>query len=170
MPKAIFLVGFMGSGKTTVGRVLSERLGWDFVDLDDDIEARAGESIPAIFETRGETAFRQAEHDALATRAAQARDGHAMVVALGGGAFAEPRNVNLIEGAGVSIWLDVTLDRAMARAAPSNHRPLARDPEKFAELFACRRAAYAAATFRIPIESDDPEVTAGAILALPVFQ
>ncbi len=160
MSRTIYLVGFMGSGKSTIGRRLAERLGTAFVDLDDDIERTAGRTISEIFSTDGEAAFRDAEHAALAARAAQEEG----VVALGGGAFTFPRNRELLRGRGTSVWLDCPFERAHARVAGFEHRPLAKDPAQFRALYEKRQGEYAQADVRIPVASDDPEDAVTLIL------
>ncbi len=163
---AIYLVGFMGSGKTTVGRRLADALGWSFVDVDDDIEARAGMAIPQIFEQQGEPEFRRIEAESLAARVQQAERGQPVVMALGGGAFVQEANAALIGRHGVSIWLDCPLELVKARVAGADHRPLARDPEAFERLYHSRRGAYAKADFRVAVEGDDPEPAVREILNL----
>jgi shikimate kinase len=111
MSNSIYLVGFMGSGKSTVGRRLAEALGWTFVDLDDDIEAATGRTIADIFSNDGEQAFRDAEHAALQARVS----GSNAVVALGGGAFTFVRNRDVMKGAGTSVWLDCPFELALRR-------------------------------------------------------
>lgn len=165
----LYLVGFMGSGKTTVGVKLADELGWGFADLDDDIEAAAGEAIPAIFDGRGETEFRRLEHEALALRVKQIRRGQPTVLSLGGGAFAQQNNFDLVHGNGVSLWLDAPFELIRRRIAGQEHRPLARDPGKFAELYSARQGAYARADYRIEISGDDPGEAVQAILRLPLF-
>lgn len=162
---AIYLVGFMGSGKTTVGRRLAERLGWTFVDLDDDIEAAAGMAISRIFAERGEPEFRRLESEALETRVRQAERGRPFIIALGGGAFVQPGNAELILPHGLSVWLDCPLERVKARIAGADHRPLARDPEAFSRLYESRRAAYARADLRVEVQSDDATQAVDEILA-----
>jgi shikimate kinase len=166
---AIYLVGFMGSGKTTIGRLLADRLGWQFVDLDAEVEAGAGMPIARIFETRGEPEFRRLEHEALRGHVQQVERGRPAILALGGGAFIEQANFALCENNGISIWLDVSLELAKRRVRACGERPLARDARRFAELYAARRAGYARADFAIPIESDDPAPALDAILALPIW-
>jgi len=165
----IFLVGFMGSGKSTVGRALAEELGWGFADLDEDIEKREGMRITKIFDTRGETEFRQAETAALRERIRSIECGRPCVVALGGGAFLSDENFQMVENNGVSVWLDCPFGTVERRLAGDGHRPLARDPEKLRELFALRRAGYERADYCVTVEGDDADATAAKILALPLF-
>ncbi len=166
----IYLVGFMASGKTTVGKMLAEELGWRFVDIDDDIVAKAQCSIPEIFEHSGEKEFRRIEHSAIEDRVRTIEQGRPTVMALGGGAFAQDDNYALLAPNGVSIWLDPPLDTLKARVAEDANRPLARDPEKFEELYNSRRPAYERADHRIEIKGDDPEPVVKAILALSIFE
>ncbi len=165
----IFLVGFMGCGKTTVGRQLADRLGWSFVDIDDDIEAAAQCSINEIFDSRGEAEFRKLEHEAIVSRVRHIEQGRPAVVALGGGAFVQQNNYELVSTNGISIWLDCPLDLLWRRIAEDTSRPLARDPEKFTQLYESRRDAYARADYHIVITSDDPAPVLEKILALPIF-
>jgi shikimate kinase len=165
----LYLVGFMGSGKTTVGRLLGDELGWNFIDLDDDIEAEAGCTITAIFEEFGEEEFRRREHEALKKRVRGVQFGEPSVVSLGGGAFAQEKNINLLSDNGISIWLDCPWAIIKHRVEGEMHRPLARDPVKFEALFHSRQAAYARADYRVGIMSDDPAEAVRSILDLPVF-
>jgi shikimate kinase len=163
----IYLVGFMGSGKTTIGRMLAERLGWRFADLDEDIEAQQGVSIADIFETRGEAEFRRIESEAIRARVRTIERGHPTVVALGGGAFIDPANFELLEHNGITIWLDCPFEVLRRRVSHASHRPLARDVHYFEELYRSRQAAYSRADYRVPIESDEPDVAVEAVLKLP---
>ena len=165
----IYLVGFMAAGKTTVGHLLADRLGWMFADLDEDIERSQGQSIAEIFDTRGEDEFRRIEHDAVRTRVRTIERGCPTVVALGGGAFTLPKSRALLSENGITIWLDCAFDRVCARLAGTSHRPLARDGESFARLYQERQSAYSQAEYRVEVSSDDPADTMNAILALPVF-
>ena len=123
----LYLMGFMGSGKTTIGRLLAERLGWNFVDIDEDIEAAERRSIAEIFDTVGEEAFRRIERDAIERRVRAVACGSPTVMALGGGAATQPANVELIETHGVSIWLSCPFDTVVRRVGQDTARPLARD-------------------------------------------
>lgn len=164
---AVFLVGFMGCGKTAIGRLLAQQIRWSFVDLDDDIEARMQMSIPRIFDQFGEAEFRRIEHEALAERVRQIEQGERMVVALGGGAFVQPANQELIAAHGLTIWLDCAFEVIERRVAQHDHRPLARDPQTFRKLFAARQPAYAKAEYRVDSSGDDPAEAVRQILALP---
>jgi shikimate kinase len=159
----------MAAGKTTVGRMLADRLGWTFADLDDDIEKSEGQTIADIFDQRGEAEFRRIEYDAVRSRVRTVERGCPTVVALGGGAFAQPKNRTLLSENGITIWLDCDFDRVCARLAGTSHRPLARDGEKFARLYQERQSDYSEAEYRVAIASDDPATTVDAILALPFF-
>ncbi len=165
----IYLVGFMGCGKTTVGRMLARRLGWRFADLDDDIESRQQMTINEIFDRLGEEEFRRLEHEALKKRIADIARGVPWVMAVGGGCFAQPRNYELISNNGISIWLDAPLEMIRARIAGSATRPLARDPEKFEELYRARRPAYEKADYRIEVSSGGSSEVVEKILQLPIF-
>lgn len=165
----IYLVGFMGSGKSTVGRSVARHLGWRFADIDEDIEAKARMSIPEIFEMQGEAAFRALETEVLRWRVQDVARGIPWVIAVGGGCFAREENLEIIQNHGISIWLDTPFEMIRARVAGSAHRPLARDPERFAELYEERLASYRKADYRIEV---GPEGSSGAveqILRLPLF-
>jgi shikimate kinase len=165
----IYLVGFMGCGKSTVGRLLAARLGWDFVDLDAEIERTAGSRISELFDTAGEAAFRLMERRALAVQANHARSGEPRVVALGGGAFAQANNRENLAEAGVSIWLDCPTEDLWRRASEMGDRPLARDKAAFEALHQERRQYYEEADFRVPVEGASPEAVVEAILALSLL-
>jgi shikimate kinase len=166
----LYLAGFMGSGKSTVGRLLGDKLGWDFVDLDAEIEAREHTTIGQIFEMRGEAEFRRIETDMIRYWVRAIERGSPTVVALGGGAFVQPGNFDLMENHGISLWLDCSFEAIQRRLAEEPlDRPLARDPEKFRKLFDSRRIGYARADFRV--EGDcEPSQSVDAILALPIWK
>lgn len=166
---AIYLVGFMGSGKSTVGRLLADRLGWSFVDLDAEIEAEQGVSIAEIFDRCGEEHFRRLETEAIRRRVRLAQMGRPAVIALGGGAFARECNFDLVEHNGITVWLDCSEAVAWQRVEANSDRPLARNREQFAALYEARRACYARADFRVESSGDDPESVVEAVLGLPIF-
>jgi shikimate kinase len=165
----IYLVGFMGSGKSTVGRALADELGWNFVDLDEEIERQQGASIASIFDNHGEPEFRRIESAALDRCVHKVQSGHPRVISLGGGAFLSHRNFDLVSNNGVSVWLDCPIELIERRVAAFVHRPLARDPSQLRSLFDVRREGYARADYRIEIQDDDAGSAVARILALPLF-
>lgn len=165
----LYLVGFMGSGKSAVGRLLADELGWPFADIDEDIEAAENTSIAEIFDQRGEPEFRRIEREAIRKRVRGIEQGRPMVLALGGGAFADPENRKMLEERGVTLWLDCSFPRICMRLEGATHRPLARDPETFRKLYEERRVTYDKAEYRIEADTDDPAVVVAEILNLPIF-
>lgn len=152
--RAVFLVGFMASGKSCVGQELARRLDWDFVDLDARIEARERDTIPEIFRHRGESGFRQAESDALRhlTESLQQET----VVALGGGAFAQPANRTLLQG-WTTVFLEAPALELWQRSLTDGvERPLRGDPEQFARLYHERLPFYRLATVTVVTSGKDP--------------
>lgn len=165
----IYIVGFMGSGKSTVGRLFAERLGWRFVDMDEDIESQQNCTISKLFETAGEEEFRRIETEAIRLRIRKVQAGHPMVVALGGGAFARPENIDLLLNNGVVVWLDTAFPILKRRVEATSHRPLARDPEKFLALYEARKPSYAQADYRIELTQDDSSIAVEQLMQLPLF-
>jgi shikimate kinase len=165
----IYLVGFMASGKTTIGQLLAHELGWSFADLDQDIEGEQKVSIGEIFDQRGEEEFRRIENEAIRRRVREVERGKPTVVALGGGTFSDEGNQTLLREKGVTIWLDCSFPRVCGRVEGTSHRPLARDPEKFEQLYEQRRVVYAKAEYRIEIDTDDPSNIVAAILKLGIL-
>jgi shikimate kinase len=141
----VYLVGFMAAGKTTVARALAKRLDWQAVDIDELVEQREHLSVADVFARHGEAYFRAAERAVLNE---QLPPRH-RVVATGGGTFVDPQNRAAIHGDGVSVWLDVPLERAIARMPADGRRPLAADRSEFERLFYARRAAYQLAHLRL---------------------
>ncbi len=162
----LYLVGFMGSGKSTVGRRLAAELGWPFADLDAIIEAREGTTITQLFADHGEPEFRRRESAALHEATARVPRGQPLVLSLGGGAFGVEANREYLQRHGVTLWLDCPLERCRQRVAQEQHRPLARDPQAFAALFEARRPIYAQAHYRVDADTDDDRETVARILAL----
>jgi shikimate kinase len=156
----VFLTGFMGAGKTTVGRLLAARLGWPFVDLDDEIEQRAGASVREIFAARGEPAFRALERETLraALRFPDA------VVACGGGTLVAEENLALARAGGMAVWLNPPFALIAQRigALGKQDRPLFRDEAQAWELYRQRLPAYRRADLTVDVapEEDAEEVAA----------
>jgi len=163
----IILTGFMGSGKTTVGRLLARRLGWRFTDLDRSIERRAGASVAAVFRDRGEAAFRDLEHRALRDLERTSR----RVVAVGGGAPVFPRNRRWLRAAGLVVYLKVSPAELARRLGRARGRPLlasARGSRSallalVRRLLRRRESAYALADLTVRAGAPSPARVAAAI-------
>jgi shikimate kinase len=166
----IYLAGFMGAGKSTIGRHLAHRVGWSFFDTDDEIEAAEKTTISRIFAMRGEEEFRRIETSIIQQHVRSIERGRPAVLALGGGAYARQGNRDLLRNNGITVWLDCPFETVERRVAQAADRPLARDPQAFAALYQARREFYSLADTRVPIESDDPEDVVNLILAHPLFQ
>lgn len=142
MAESLILTGFMGSGKTAVGKRLADKLGWDFFDADPLIEQRLGMPVQQIFEIHGEPGFREAEEAVvlgLLEEAAQARTG--TVVSLGGGAVTIPAIYEHLILEPLVVLLDEDINMAFKRAGDGK-RPLADDRKKFQALYAEREGLY----------------------------
>ena len=148
--KAVFLVGFMGAGKTSVGQKLAANLGWRFVDLDARITAKTGRTVAEIFEQNGELPFRRMEHDELRELLAELGEVRT-VVSLGGGAWMQPANVAAVQGASLPVlFLDAPADELWQRCLPERGtRPLLHSESEFRLLYDGRRVAYEQGTVRI---------------------
>jgi shikimate kinase len=141
----VYLVGFMGAGKSSVARALARRLDWRAVDVDEQIEQRERQTVSAIFARHGEPYFRAIERGVLMDQIAIRH----LVVATGGGTFVDPQNRAVINRDGASIWLDVPLERLIARVPADGRRPLAADRAEFERLYTARRIAYQEAHYRV---------------------
>jgi len=163
-PRTVILVGFMGAGKTSVGRILGQRLGYLFEDLDDRIQARERRTIQQIFHDSGETEFRRAEQAALRELIAEA--GGARIVALGGGAFVQAANAALIRDSGaVVVFLDAPVEELYRRCEQeARERPLRQDRERFRQLYEARKPHYAAAAMRVDTSGKDVDSVATEIM------
>ena len=163
--RSLYLVGMMGSGKTSTGRPLAERLGYGFVDADAVIEQAAGCSIPELFERDGEAGFRSLESQVLSAISQR----HSLVVATGGGVVTQPENWGMLHS-GIVIWLDVVPDQLLQRLnADSTVRPLLQTADPEAALNALlneRRPLYAEADLTVVINDETPEAVADGILQL----
>lgn len=166
MATVLALAGFMGSGKTSVGRRAADLLGWQFIDLDDRVVLLAGRDIPEIFATEGEDGFRRRECDAL--RDIMTEDTHVpgRIVALGGGTLTTSEAVACLHEGAVVVYLEVDADEAWPRVQ-GTARPLARDRESFAALLAERRRTYEhAADHRISVAGRTPAEIAEEVAAI----
>lgn len=164
--KLIYLLGFMGSGKTTVGALLAQELGWPFIDLDATLEAGQGMSIREIFEQSGEPFFRELERAALteASRTSPA------VIALGGGTFVQKANLEFIrETGGATVWLDCPAEELERRCQGLTTRPLFRDSLSFRRLYEQRLPFYQLAEFRVSTGGMTPPEVVSQILRMKVF-
>ena len=141
----IYLVGFMAAGKSTLAKALARRLDWKAVDVDELIEQRERLPVADSFARHGEAYFRSVERAVLTEQLSPRH----VVVATGGGTFVDPSNRAAINADGVSVWLDVPLERVIARLPTDGRRPLAADREEFERLFHHRRAAYQQAHVRL---------------------
>ncbi len=159
----VYLTGFMGAGKSVVGKALAGVLDCAFVDLDTAVESRAGRRVAAIFATTGEPAFRQLEHECLV----ETGDYPAVVVATGGGTVLSERNRAMIGRLGTSVWLNLSFETIAARlgADARKDRPLFRSPQQAQTLFEQRYTHYRRADLRIDIEAVDSPATVAATIA-----
>ena len=144
-PDKVYLVGFMACGKSTLGRALAQKLGWGVEDIDDLIEARERRTIADIFALHGEPYFRALEREML--RLVQPM--RHVVVATGGGTFADPDNRALINLDGLSIWIDVPLESLIPRIPLDGRRPLAASRADLERLYAARVETYRLAHVRV---------------------
>ena len=159
----LYLIGNMGVGKTTVGRLLAKELGYRFVDTDDVIAQATGKSINQIFAESGEAAFRQVESDVLAQVCAFTK----LTIATGGGIVLRRENWGYLHH-GLIVWLDASVDLIYSRLAEDTTRPLLQDADpkgKLRSLLEERIPLYSQADLRIPVrEGDTPEDIAKGVL------
>jgi shikimate kinase len=162
----ILLTGFMGSGKSTVGRLLAARLDVPFVDLDEDVERRAGMTVREIFERHGEAAFRQMESEALRAIV----DVPAVVVALGGGTMAFEGNFRMIQASGLSVWLNPPFATIVRRvgALGKRDRPLFQDEKQALALYRERLPAYRRADLIVDTAPEEGPEEIAARIALRI--
>jgi shikimate kinase len=166
----VCLTGFMGTGKSTVARLLARQIGWQHVDLDKRIVEVANQTIPEIFAKRGEAEFRRIEHEQVIRILGEAAEQQRpRLVSLGGGTTAQPQNLALLRQAGaVLIWLHCPVDDLLKRIAHIQDRPLFRDETSFRKLYEERLPYYELADYRV--ESNvEPLRVVEQVLALGIF-
>jgi len=161
--KRIFLVGPMGSGKTTVGRHLARRLGMEFVDLDHEIQARCGVEVAVIFDIEGEEGFRKRESDLLDELTQ--RDN--IILATGGGSILESGNRRRLSERGLVVYLQTSVDQQLRRLERDKQRPLLQAPnrrQKLNELAKARNPVYEeAAELIVPSANIPPPAMAARV-------
>jgi shikimate kinase len=146
----VYLTGFMGAGKSAVGKQLAATLGWEFIDLDERIEQTSGLPIAEIFERQGEAEFRSLERSEL-----EATLGHdRVVVATGGGTLAQPAAIESLRGRGLIVWLKLPFAELARRveAAGAGARPLYRDHRRARQLYRERLPFYRQADLELAID------------------
>jgi len=156
----IYLIGFMGAGKTTVGRRVAKKLGWKFIDLDAEIERREGRPIAEIFRQDGEPHFRYIERLCLKDLSSSRKS----VIALGGGTFTDPENRNLAEKTGLTVWLKVSFSKLVQRVRIDGTRPKFVDSSQAEQLYESREPLYALAKVHISTDDGTPESAADEII------
>ena len=161
-PARVILVGFMGAGKSAVGRRLARRLKYRFVDLDTRIEKRAGKKIAELFREQGEPAFRALEQE----EAAAVTEMENVVVAAGGGAFAAPATRALLQKRALTVWLQCDLETILARVRPDGSRPLAGNREIMRALLAEREPSYRQADVTVDASRRKPREVVDRIVEL----
>jgi shikimate kinase len=154
----------MGAGKTTVGKELARQLGWAFEDLDDRIRSREGRTIEEIFRDSGEVEFRRCEHMAL-LELLPLVESSPLVVALGGGAFAQAENATVLNSApGATVFLSAPVEELYRRCQQQQiKRPLQRDETQFRKLYEARHSLYLKATYRIETAGRDARTVAAEV-------
>ncbi len=163
LPERIALIGFMGSGKSTVGRLLARALGYRFLDLDALIERRAGRPIRRIFAEEGEESFRRLETEVLLSQAGRRR----VVIAAGGGAPMRPENQSFLRSACTTFYLEVSFAEFLRRTGTDPRRPLLqRSREELRALYHRRAPVYATLGRRLNTDGSSPQRLAGRIAAL----
>lgn len=165
IPSRLYLCGFMGSGKSTVGPMLATRLNYHFADTDADIERREGATIAAIFGTQGEARFRTLETEALQSLSGQ----KSLVVALGGGILMNPDHLALVRKSGFLIYLRTALPVIKNRLRGVSDRPLLKSGD-LESLLAARKPGFEQADFVIDTDDRTPEGVVEGILSTAFFE
>lgn len=166
----VVLIGFMGAGKSTVGRLLARTLGWDFVDLDETVEQMVGSTVAEVIGEQGLERFRELEAEAGRGVLRRRR----VVVAVGGGWAAQPGHMELLDGRSLAVWLKVSPETAVARLRATLHsRPLlnVEEPiEAARDLLRARAAHYGRCGITIDTEHRSPGQVVREILRQPILR
>ncbi len=158
-PRNIILAGFMGTGKTTVGQLVADFIGWHFVDTDDEIIHRVGMTIPEIFEKEGEAGFRRYEKIICQSVVAESKQ----VISTGGGLLIDPANRELMQKSGLVICLTASQETIQERIEEGEGRPLAKN---WRNLMDARRTIYASLPYQIDTTDSTPREVAERVIAL----
>jgi shikimate kinase len=158
--RRVYLVGFMGSGKSTVGRELSLNLRSPFFDLDAEIEKSTGSSVREIFAQFGEARFRELEREQLV----RVSEGPDAIISLGGGAYVDSENRRIVDATGISIWLKASFENIRERVRPDGTRPLLADVDRARQLYSERLPAYRLARIHVLTDNRLPDAIAKEIV------
>ena len=150
----------MGAGKSTIGRRLAKKLGWKFIDLDEEIERREKRTIAEIFSKDGEPHFRNLERLCLKDVSASSKT----VIALGGGAFIDPENRATAEKTGLTVWLKASFSQLAGRVKIDGTRPNFADKDKAEQLYQTRQPSYALAKLHVSTDEGTPDSAADEII------
>jgi len=165
MNKNIYLVGFMGTGKTTVGKILAEKLGREFIEMDEEIEKKEGKKIVDIFRQKGESYFRKIEKEVLKRIASC----FSLVVSCGGGVVVDRENLKILKESGIVICLKAKPSIIYERTKKTKERPLLNVPDplkKIKELLARRAPFYAKADYFVDTTPFTPEEVSEEIIKI----
>jgi shikimate kinase len=158
----IYLIGFMGSGKTSIGRQLARKLGWKFIDLDKEIEQGEKRQVAEIFRENGEPYFRSLEKRYLR----QASYSNRAVIALGGGTYVDDQNRALADMTGLTVWLKVSFARLADRVKMDGTRPKFDNQDEAERLYQDREPHYALARVHVSTDEGSPETVADEIIGV----
>ena len=158
----VYLIGFMGAGKTTIGRQLAARLGWKFIDLDREIEQREHRLVADIFRESGEPHFRSLEEQCLKELSTSNR----AVIALGGGAYLNPNNRAVADDTGLTVWLKVSFAKVADRVKMDGTRPKFENREEADRLYQSREPYYALARVHVSADEGTPDSVADEIIGV----
>ena len=150
----------MGAGKSTIGRRLAKKLGWKFIDLDEEIERREKRPIAEIFSKEGEPHFRNLERLCLKDVSSSSKT----VIALGGGAFIDPENRAIAEKTGLTVWLKASFSQLAGRVKIDGTRPNFADKAKAEQLYQTRQPSYALAKLHVSTDEGTPDSAADEII------